>query len=126
MIPSDKRGEETTASYTHPTRGLPSISRSILRGSRVEARRAGMIATVFMPEDSFPFRAASGKYSVGKFLKFTGGWSDGLASLMFDIIECFFLMGRVCCGRSICLIHDLWKWHRRLAFGSVYFVRWVS
>ena len=50
-----------TASYTQPTSGLPAISRSILRGKRVDARRAGMTAIVFMRRlvSSFPLELAS-------------------------------------------------------------------
>ena len=45
---SASSGEERTASYTTPISGLPAISRSIFRGRRVEARRAGMTAIAFM------------------------------------------------------------------------------
>ena len=48
MQTSASSGEDRTASYTTPINGLPAISRSILRGRRVEARRAGMTAIAFM------------------------------------------------------------------------------
>src|SRR5271169_2227026 len=48
MITSERSGDERTASYTQPTSGLPTISRSILRGRRVDANRAGITATDLM------------------------------------------------------------------------------
>jgi hypothetical protein len=48
MITSERSGDKRTASYTQPTSGLPAISRNILRGRRVDATRAGMMAIDFM------------------------------------------------------------------------------
>src|SRR6266481_3263017 len=48
IITSCSRGEDLTALYTRPIRGWPPISRSILRGILVDARRAGMTATALM------------------------------------------------------------------------------
>src|ERR1700681_3263784 len=48
MMTSASNREERTASYTTPINGLPAISRSILRGRRVEARRAGITAIAFI------------------------------------------------------------------------------
>jgi hypothetical protein len=45
MITSCNNGDRRAASYTRVIICCPAISRSTLRGSRVEARRAGMMAT---------------------------------------------------------------------------------
>src|ERR1700693_4696436 len=66
---SSNSGEDRTPSYTRAIRVCPAIWRSIFRGSRGEASRAGMTAMAFMPtvsifclpvaiEDSVPFLLA--------------------------------------------------------------------
>src|ERR1700688_3847653 len=49
---SSNSGDDRTASYTLAIRLCPPIWRSIFRGSRVDASRAGMIAIAFMPSVS--------------------------------------------------------------------------
>ena len=53
---SASSGDDRTASYTTPISGFPPISRSILRGRRVEARRAGITAMAFMDLPIIPDR----------------------------------------------------------------------
>src|ERR1700678_668934 len=94
--------------------GLPAISRSILRGKRVDARRAGITAIAFMrsrretvfgfsfllPASSFQFQSSAGKCRPPGIQKLHG--NEGFAIPVVNFADNASLQHRLCdaCTRT--------------------------